>query len=189
MEGLTEAAQALCDGGLVLLPTDTVAGLAARPESVQALCRAKGRTAGAPFSWLFDSPLEILAWWEPTCFPPAGLDELWTLPVTLVLPGAPRSPWTSPPSSGPWGLGVRLGAPPWLARLALEAGTPYLLTSANVHGDPAPKSVEEASIRIKESVAFSMDGPPGSGTPSSVVAWTPEGPHVLRGSAPPALFS
>lgn len=185
MDGLSEAAAALAGGAFVLVQTDTVVGLAASPDRAEALCTAKGRE-GKPVAWVFAGPDEVAAWWEPSLLPAGGLRAVWGVSMTLVVPGAPRREEAGFPASGPAGLGLRLGGPPALADLARLAG-PYLLTSANLAGAPAPASLTEVDPEVRALAAAALTGPPGSGAATPVVALTPDGPRALRGEVPEAL--
>ncbi|MCH7494384.1 Sua5/YciO/YrdC/YwlC family protein [bacterium] len=164
------------------MATESVAGLAALPASAAALARAKGR-AKNPFAWVFATPSDLLAWWLPSALPPGGLEPLWGRSLTLVVPGEPKRPEVAPPlCSGPLGIGLRLGVP--AALLELAGGTPFLLTSANLAGEAAPASLDSVGPALKAAAACRLEGPPGSGEPTSVVAWTKAGPLALRGPLP-----
>lgn len=183
-----EPIEALRAGRLVLVATDSVAGLAARPEAAAALAQAKGRAA-SPFAWVFAQPADVVGWWLPSALPPGGLERLWEEGLTLVVPGEPQRPEAGPPlGSGALGLGLRLGGPPSLRQLAAAADTPYLLTSANLSGAPATAAVGGVDPALRSLAAASLNGSAGSGEPTPVVAWTASGPQALRGPLPEVVW-
>lgn len=97
MEAVIErAARRLLDGGLVAFPTETVYGLGADAENVQAIARiyaAKGRPANHPVI-VHLAPGARLDYWAAQVPPQAHLliDAFWPGPLTLILPRADRIP-------------------------------------------------------------------------------------------------
>ncbi|MAF65453.1 MAG: hypothetical protein CMJ84_07330 [Planctomycetes bacterium] len=163
-------APALADGGLVVLPTETVYGIAARADSERALAALtalKRRPAGQGWTWHVGSASAL------ECFdaPPAGASRLaerfWPGALTLVLPGVPaglegaaRDGWT----------GVRCVAHPLTAGLLEGLPYPVVMTSANERG-AAPATGADAAARVTGAgVDLLVDaGPAGGGAASSVL--------------------
>ena len=87
--GARAAAEALAAGGVVVVPTDTVYGLAARPDdasAVQAVFRAKGRPEGMHLPVLAASEEQVRA--LGVAFTPAAVAlarSWWPGPLTLAL--------------------------------------------------------------------------------------------------------
>jgi len=87
---IAKAAAALKQGGLVILPTDTVYGIAADPRvpgAVERLCEAKGREPGKPIPFLVDHVRRIRQ--QGAELSPYGqrlARRFWPGPLTLVLP-------------------------------------------------------------------------------------------------------
>ena len=156
---LMEASEALRAGGVVLLPTDTVYGLAVLdPVAEEDLFVLKGRPANRSIAVLVAdrSAAESLAEVVPA---PLGdlMDRHWPGPLTVVLPrsrrrGAPRLGGDRDT------IGVRCPDHPWLRRLLADVG-PLATTSANRHGEPTPATAGEvlASLTPTERP---HDGPP-----------------------------
>lgn len=129
----------LSDGGLAVLPTDTVPGLAAevaQPGAARRLAEAKGSAQGRPFSIHLRSEEELRAL-VPA--PPPGL-AAWLSrqlpgPWTVVLPKA----WVALPREWDWPwetVGLRLPADPsWLA-WGRQLSAPLLMSSINAAGEP-----------------------------------------------------
>ena len=183
---LAEAAAALRAGGVVLLPTDTVYGLAAlTPEAEEDLFVLKGRPADRSIAVLVaDRPAaESLA--ESVPGPLAELmDRHWPGPLTVVLPRA-RTPGRPLVGGDRDTVGVRCPDHPWLLRLLAEVG-PLAVTSANRHAEPTPPEAAAvlASLTpdpdLGAAIAVAIDGGLCAGTASTVVARRNETLEILR---------
>ena len=180
------AAAAIRAGGLAVIPTDTVYGLVCTPydaAAVRALAALKGRTPDQPTALLCVSLAGLI-----DCVPelrgrPGRLaSELLPGPYTLVLPNpARRFDWLT--GARPETIGVRvpeLGGP---GREVLDAVGAVAATSANRHGDPDPRRLDEVSSEILASAAAVVDGGELPGTPSTVLDLTGPEPRVLREGA------
>ena len=183
MSSVDEAASAIVAGRLVVIPTDTVYGLACRPdreESVRALSVVKGRSPEQPIALVAGS-LDALVELVPELagrHVPRG-------PFTLVLPNpARRLPWLT--GAHPETIGVRIpavggDAADLLARVGVVAAT-----SANLHGGADPRRVADVPRELLDAAGAVLDGGELPGTPSTVVDLTGPEPHVLREGAIPA---
>ncbi len=177
---------AIRSGLPVLLPTDTVYGLAtsaAREEWATRLYRLKGRRPTQP-SALLAADLDTLLEQLPEL---RGRSELIIRallpgPYTLVLPNpACRLPWLT--GNRPDAIGVRVpDLPPAAARVLAVAGS-VLATSANEPGGPDPKSLDDVPGRIRAAVAAELDAGPLPGMPSTVIDFTAAEPCVIRDGA------
>lgn len=182
---LREAAAALRDGGVVLVPTDTVYGLAAlTPEAEEDLFVLKGRPADRSIAVLAAdrAAAESLA----ASVPPALaelMDRHWPGPLTVVLP----RPQESAPQIGGdrETVGVRCPDHPWLRRLLAEVG-PLATTSANRHARRTPAHAREVLAALPPdpttdaTIAVAIDGGPCTGEASTVVTWREGRLEVLR---------
>ena len=171
-------------GELVVIPTDTVYGLACAPdreEPVLALSALKGRSPEQPVA-LVAASVDALLDVVPELDLPR---DLLPGPFTLVLPNpARRFPWLT--GERPDAIGVRV---PQLRGVAAELFTKLgavAATSANRHGEPDPARVEDVPAEILEAVAAVLDGGVLPGVASTVVDVTGEEPRVLREGAVPA---
>ena len=59
-------------------------------------------------------------------------------------------------------------------------------TSANLHGEPDPRRLDEVPSAILDAVAATVDGGELPGAPSTVIDLTGPEPRVLRAGAVPA---
>ena len=177
-----DAVTALRAGLPVLLPTDTVYGLAALPtqEAAARLYELKGRSAAQPTA-LLAATVDALVEAVPE-LSRAGLDRLLPGQFTLVVPNpAGRFPWLTGGAPGP--IGVRVPVLPEAARRVVSAVGVVLATSANDPGGPNPASLDDVPARIREGCGAEVDAGPLPGTPSTVLDLTAPEPRVLREGA------
>jgi L-threonylcarbamoyladenylate synthase len=183
-----EAVAAIRAGKLVVIPTDTVYGLACTPyhdEPVRALFALKGRVAGQPIA-LVASSLDWLLECVPELRGRAAVlaRALLPGPYTLVLPNpARRYPWLN--GDRPDTIGVRVPNVEGRAREILDGAGAIAATSANRHGDVDPRRLGDVPQEILDSVAAAADGGELPGTPSTVLDLTGQNPVVLREGAVP----
>lgn len=184
-EGLREAKSALQSEQLVVLPTDTVYGIAAdafEPAAVRALLRAKGRGRDMPPPVLIGAAttLDALA----TNIPGYARDmvaDLWPGGLTVVC---------RQQSSLSWDLGdnretvaVRVPDNEYALELLNQTG-PLAVSSANTHGDEAATDIDAAEEMLGEKVAVYLDGGTcDEAAPSTIVDVTGPDPRVLREGA------
>jgi L-threonylcarbamoyladenylate synthase len=181
-EGARAAAETLQRGGLVVVPTDTVYGLAVRPEdddAVQAVYRAKGRPEGMH--------LPVLA---------ASLDQVRALGVAVTAAaGVLAGRWWPGPLTLAFGFDAGSARPDWLAgrdevavripdhdflRDLLRATGVLLVTSANPHGAPTARVAGDVSLSLGDSVDLIVDGGELTEVPSTLVNVRGEQPAVER---------
>jgi L-threonylcarbamoyladenylate synthase len=166
----TEAAEALRDGKVALVPTETVVGLVAAEPGLRRIAEIKNRDPGKPVSLLCSSPEEAFA--LAANVPPLArtLASLyWPGPLTLVLDLAEEGT-----------IGVRVPAGLVVQELLAAYGSPLYATSANLSGEPAPKGLEEVDPRVSEAVDLIVEGEPGSGEASAVVDLSGGRARLLR---------
>jgi L-threonylcarbamoyladenylate synthase len=155
----TEAAGALPDGEVILVPTETVVGLVAAETGLRRIHEIKGRDPGKPVALLCASPEEAFALAASVPQLARRLASLyWPGPLTLVLDRA-----------GGGTVGVRVPEGSAVQAVLAAYGEPLYATSANRSGEPAPKGLEEVDPRVSEAVDLIVEGEPGSGEASAVV--------------------
>jgi L-threonylcarbamoyladenylate synthase len=183
VSSVDEVVDALERGELVVIPTDTVYGLACLPDAegaVRALSALKQRPRGQPIA-LVGASIDALRRHVPE------LPERVVLPgsFTVVMPNPQRRlPWLT--GSRPDTIGVRVpdvagAAAELLGRVGVVAAT-----SANLHRGGDPRRLDDVSREILVGVAATLDGGVLPGTPSTVVDLTGPEPMVLREGAVPA---
>ena len=183
MADVDDAVAALAAGHLVVIPTDTVYGLACDPsheESVRRLSQLKGRSPEQPIALVAagEEPLVALV-------PELRGVALPTGPYTFVVRNpARRLPWLT--AARPDTIGVRLPELSGVARELFDRVGVVAATSANRHGDPDPRRLDDVPRALLEAVAAILDGGEVPGTPSTVLDLTGAAPRVLREGAIPA---
>ena len=173
-DDIRDAADSLRSGGLVIIPTETVYGIAANmlnPEAVEKLYAIKQRPKDKPFSIAIDKKERIEEFAQDIPISVYKLiSKFWPGPLTLVLKGIDQ------PS-----VGLRMPDDEIAQMVIAETGAPVLLPSANLSGKPAPVDFESAIQDLEGLVDFAIDaGPVKLGIESSVVDLTAEPIQVLR---------
>ncbi len=185
MAQIDAAVRALARGELVVYPTDTLYGLAARATDRRAVTRlfqAKQRPADSPVSIAVSSLEEIEALARLTNSERAFLRRELPGPVTVLLPPSPGGLQRLAPQVTGVGrsIGVRVPDHPVARELARRAG-PITCTSANLHGQPNPTDLDGVRSALGRAVAVYLDGEPAPrGAASRVVDLTAQVPTVLR---------
>jgi L-threonylcarbamoyladenylate synthase len=181
-----DAVRAVAAGRLVVLPTDTVYGLAAtayREDPVRRLYRAKGRPETSPTA-LVASSVDLLL----ECVPELrGRDAtiarmLLPGPYTLVLRNpARRFRWLAGLKAET--IGVRVPALEGdAAAILLQVGA-VAASSANLHGGADPGTLADVPEPIRSVAAALVDGGRLPGTASTVIDFTRPDPKVIREGA------
>jgi tRNA threonylcarbamoyl adenosine modification protein (Sua5/YciO/YrdC/YwlC family) len=183
-DGLVAAAAAIERGELVVIPTDTVYGVAAdafSPEAVQTLLAAKGRDRSMP------SPVLVGSW--------NGLDGLvlavpgdarelveafWPGGLSIIVEHAPSLAWDLGDTRGT--VMVRMPAHPVAIDLLTRTG-PLAVTSANKTGQPPPATAAHARKQLGDTVTVYLESAVADGKPSSVVDLTGPTPILRRRGA------
>ena len=175
---------ALRAGQPVVLPFDTVYGLAAEPHheaSTRRLYELKGRAPTQPTALVAANVAALSA-----CLPELDerVAELLPAALTLIVRNpARRFPWLT--GTNPDALGIRVPLLPDTTRALLEDVGPVVATSANRPGDPDPRRLDEVPAELREGAGAVVDGGRLPGTPSTVVDITGPEPRVLREGAVP----
>jgi L-threonylcarbamoyladenylate synthase len=189
MTGIDEAVAALRAGNPVVMPFDTVYGIAADPyheEPSRRLYQLKGRPEIEPTALVatsFDYLLECVPELRGQSASLARL--LLPGPVTLVLPNpARRFRWLT--GANPDTIGVRVPDFEGPGAEVLERAGAVVATSANLPGEPDPTRLVEVPERIRAGAAAVVDGGELPGTPSTVIDLTGPEPRVLREGMLPA---
>lgn len=190
--GALDAVVAALRAGLaVVVPTETVYGVAARADDDAAtalLATLKRRSASRALAVLVadvDQGLALVA--DPSAAVRGLAERWWPGPLTLVVR---RSAAAAHLALGgdPATIGVRCPDEAFVRAVAAEVG-PIATTSANRHGDATPATAAAAAGVLDGSVAVVVDGGPRHGAPSTVVDLTTDRMVVLRaGALDPAVL-
>ena len=158
---LEKAKTVLHNGGLVIVPTETVYGIACDPVvpgAMEKLILAKGRDGDKPIARLAADGAQVKAvskHWN------AGLEALvgkwWPGPLTIVLETS--NGWT----------GYRVPDHAVAIELAKHCGRTLALTSANLSGEPDTKTAQEAMASVEADLALDSGSSAEQAIPSTVI--------------------
>jgi tRNA threonylcarbamoyl adenosine modification protein (Sua5/YciO/YrdC/YwlC family) len=185
--GIDAAVSALRGGDLVVLPTDTVYGIAAdafTPDAVRAMLAAKGRGRNVPSPVLVGTTRAAAALVDDMgAFGQDLIDEFWPGALTLVFRASPTLLWDLGDTKGT--VALRMPLHPVALEVLKQSG-PLAVSSANRHGQQSATTVEEAERQLGEVVSVYLDGGPCSdNVPSTILDLTGTIPRVLREGAIP----
>ena len=185
MSAIDEAVEAIRAGRPVVLPFDTVYGLAADPRSeapTGALYRLKGRPPTQPSALVARDVEHLLE-----CVPElrgkaeASARQLLPGPYTLIFANPRhRFPWLT--GTNPGAIGVRVPKLAGAAAEVLERVGAVVATSANRPGEPDPATLDDVPAEIRHAVV-TLDAGTLPGTPSTVIDLSGAEQRILREGA------
>lgn len=184
LQGTRLARQALGRGELVVIPTDTVYGVAAdafSPDAVQRLLDAKGRGRQSPPPVLIPNvgTLSALAAEASEALRDLA-DAFWPGPLTIITQANPSLSWDLGETGGTVALRIPDNA---LARELLQETGPLAVSSANNTGAPAARTAADAEAMLGESISIYLDGGESHGEASTIIDATDlsaDGTGVVR---------
>jgi L-threonylcarbamoyladenylate synthase len=159
-------------GGVAILPTDTVYGLAADPESESAVRRLhelKRRDLGQPSAVMFFALAPALAA-LPDLGPAtrAAFELLLPGPLTLIVPN-PNRRYPLACGADPERLGVRVPALEGPLAPLTAVDRPVLQSSANLHGGKDPRRLADVPAELRAGADVVVDGGALPGVASTVL--------------------
>lgn len=159
LTGMRLAKVSLGRNELVVMPTDTVYGIgcdAFSPKGVQALLSAKGRGPQSPPPVLIANINTLQALAETVPDVAMRLAEtFWPGALTMILRAQPSLNWELGETRGT----VALRMPDHKIALALlEEVGPMAVSSANLTGEPAATTCQQAEAYLGSSVQVYLDG-------------------------------
>ena len=187
-EEVARAAECLLAGGVVLLPTDTVYGLAVHPERDEAITRLfamKGRPRSVNLPVMISSRYDILALGGVVSRAADLLLASKYVPGPLTL-----AVGVSPPDLALWLRGrvefaVRMPDDDRLLAIIKQTG-PLLVTSANLHAEQVRESVSAILATLASEPDLVIDDGNRDTVPSTLVNCRLVPPVVERVGAVPA---
>ena len=158
--GIERAAQELCAGGVVALPTETVYGLAANafdPEAVKKIFEIKGRPAHNPIIVHVDSlgmARKCVARWTDRA---EGLAHaFWPGPLTMVLTKSDSIPPLV--TAGGQTVGIRWPSHPLMQAVIRACGFPLAAPSANLANQVSPTNAKHVCAQLAGRLGLVLDG-------------------------------
>jgi tRNA threonylcarbamoyl adenosine modification protein (Sua5/YciO/YrdC/YwlC family) len=174
---LKEAAEVLAAGGLVIIPTETVYGIAANMlnrKTLEKLYEIKHRPKDKPFAVHINEKIRVEEFVR--AMPVSAyklMDRFWPGPLTLVLK-----------SKNQGNIGIRMPDNEIALRVIELARIPVVCPSANISGKPPAINFEQAIKDLEGLVDFAIDaGKVQLGVESTVVDLTVEPLQILRAGA------
>lgn len=175
---IQEAANILAKGGLVILPTETVYGIAANMlnhKAIERLYKVKQRPKDKPFSVHIDNKDKIEDF--ASDIPVVAyklISQFWPGPLTLVLKSKSKGET----------VGLRMPDNNIALRVIATSKVPIVCPSANLSGEPPSRDFDTAIKDLNGLVDLAIDsGPTKLGIESSVVDLTSDALVVLREGA------
>ena len=184
------AAEVLAAGGIVVHPTETVYGIGGdgSPKNNELITSIKGRTETEPLILLIPD-LATLHHFFPGVEWPRRAEELanrfWPGPLTLVV----RCPGAPPGLLGPdGGVAVRVSPHETVKAILRHWHRPMTSSSANLSGEPAPRTLEDALALFSADGALELDrpllaldaGPTPTDGASTIISFVESPPRVER---------
>lgn len=186
--GTGSAAEIICAGGLVAVPTETVYGLAGNgmdEKAVEKIYEVKGRPAIKPLSLMVASPEEIGRY--AVNVPEAAkalAEKFWPGPLTIVLKANPDIPEIV--RAGGDTIGLRCPDHALTLKALREAGVPFAAPSANLSGAPSPKTAGDVLKVFDGVIEAVIDGGACTlGRESTILDMSKKPYRVLRQGALP----
>lgn len=174
-------------GGLVILPTETVYGLAADARDASAVTRlyeAKGRPRFNPLiAHVMGAPdAERLAWLDARA--KRLMDAFWPGPLTIVAPVRDGTAVCDLARAGLDTVAMRAPAHPLARDLLAAFGAALVAPSANRSGRPSPTTFADAMAETGAFAGAALDGGACEvGLESTVISLLPGPPRMLRPGA------
>ncbi|WP_374945767.1 L-threonylcarbamoyladenylate synthase [Agreia sp.] len=170
LTGMRLARSAIGRGALVVIPTDTVYGIAAdafNPVAIQALLDAKGRTRSSPPPVLVPGVATLDALAETVSEPVRNLvDAFWPGGLTIIVPARSSLAWDLGETRGT--VALRQPSDPIALELLTEVG-PLAVSSENLTGEPAATTASVALESLGDSVEVYLDGGATDSVTSTIV--------------------
>ena len=180
---LERAAGVILAGGIVVVPTETLYGLAADPLSALAIRRLfsiKDRARERALPLMAADVAQIVAQFGDLSPLAQRLAErFWPGPLTLLLP-APAA-MAAEVAGGTGRVGVRVPAHAVARGVCRASGGVLTATSANISGRPATADPEEVVASLGPHLDLVLDaGKTGGGLPSTIVDVSALEPRLVR---------
>lgn len=184
-EGLKTAERSINAGDLVVLPTDTLYGIAAdafSPNAVARLLAAKRRGRDMPVPVLVGSWNTLDGLVDHVTMATDALRKaFWPGGLTIVVRHAASLAWDLGDADGT--VAIRMPLHPVAIELLQRTG-PLAVSSANVSGHPPAVDAADAFRQLGDDVDTYLDGGPSAApVPSTIVDCTVDPPRLLRAGA------
>lgn len=182
-EDLNKALETLKSGGLILYPTDTIWGIgcdATNEEAVAKIFALKGRDIGKSMIVLLHNDNQLASYVNDIPEVAYELIEYTEKPLTIVYSNAKNLAANAIAEDG--SIGIRVIKHPFCEQLLQRFKKPIISTSANLSGEPSPKSFADIDEAVKQGVDYIVEyqqEKDGDGKSSTVMKLDPSGKFVF----------
>jgi L-threonylcarbamoyladenylate synthase len=146
--------EALEEGNLILYPTETIWGIgcdATNPDAIKKIDALKNRKEGKNYILLVDSEARLAEYVEYIPPKASNLIAYHTRPLTIVYDKPKNLPACLLAEDG--SIAIRVSLDPFCKALVNAFGKPIVSTSANISGQPYPKTFLDINNAIIKGVA------------------------------------
>ncbi len=154
-DDLHRAVEVMQQGGVILYPTDTIWGIgcdACNEAAVKRVFEIKRRSDAKALITLVDSEAKLQFYVREVPDVAWQLIDAADKPLTIVYDGARNLAPSLIATDG--SVGIRLTHEPFSNRLCQRMKRAIVSTSANISGQPSPRSFDEISDEIKQAVDY-----------------------------------
>jgi L-threonylcarbamoyladenylate synthase len=155
---IINAARTLAAGGLILYPTDTIWGIgcdATSEAAVERIFALKKRADGKAMIVLLDTPAKLDLYVRDAPDVAYDIAELSDTPVTIICPEGKNL--AANLLAEDRSIGIRITKEFFSKTLCETFRKPVVSTSANISGEPSPRSFRDISDEIKKGVDYIVE--------------------------------
>lgn len=173
IEDIKKACQVMQDGGVILYPTDTIWGIgcdATNEEAVRRVYEIKHRADSKAMLVLVDSAVKVDFYVQDVPAVAWDLIDVADKPLTIIYSGARNLAPNLLAEDG--SVGIRVTGEEFSKALCFRFRKAIVSTSANVSGQPSPRTFAEISDEIKNAVDYVVEArrtEAGPARPSSII--------------------
>lgn len=173
IEDIKKACQVMQDGGVILYPTDTIWGIgcdATNEEAVRRVYEIKHRADSKAMLVLVDSAVKVDFYVQDVPAVAWDLLDVADKPLTIIYSGARNLAPNLLAEDG--SVGIRVTGEEFSKALCFRFRKAIVSTSANVSGQPSPRTFAEISDEIKNAVDYVVEArrtEAGLAHPSSII--------------------
>ena len=173
IEDIKNACRVMQEGGVILYPTDTIWGIgcdATNEEAVRRVYEIKRRADSKAMLVLVDSAVKVDFYVQDVPNVAWDLLNVADKPLTIIYDGARNLAPNLLAEDG--SVGIRVTGEEFSKALCNRFRKAIVSTSANVSGEPSPRTFADISEDIKQAVDYVVEArrtEPASARPSSII--------------------
>jgi L-threonylcarbamoyladenylate synthase len=182
-DDVEKAIKVLESGGIILYPTDTIWGIgcdATQENPVRRIFDLKQREDSKSMIILVAEEKDILQYVAAPDLSVFDFIEQQSKPTTIIFENAIGLPDNLVSEDG--SIAIRIVQDNFCRHLIKRLRKPIVSTSANISGQPSPKSFQEISEEIKNGVDYIVNWRQNDlspSQPSQIIKWNNDGSHTV----------